>query len=142
MILFKKIVVVGYFGKSNQVSNGQGVKTNIIYDELIRHFNIKSIRYLNTYNWKKHRFIFAVRILISFIFSKNVIFLTDENGIRVFPKLFISLNIFHMKKIHYIVVGGWLTDYLKINAHIVRQLKKLDIIYVEIMSMKTELEEH
>ena len=64
-----------------------------------------------------------------------------ENGLRFLVPLFNFWNRFFKRKIHYVVIGGWLAGFLKEKASLAKCLKKFDGIYVETNTMKTALEE-
>ena len=72
--------------------------------------------------------------------SENVIFMTDEGGIKVFPWLLLGANVLGKCRLHYIVIGGWLVHYLRRHGFIRACLKRYAGIYVETTIMKRELE--
>lgn len=137
----KKITIIGKFDTANGVSDGQAVKTTIVAQEIECRFGQSAVKRINTYGWKKN----PLKLLYNCVFavwkSDNVLFLTDEGGIRVFPKLLRLANVLGRCKIHYYVVGGWLHEYLDRNEKAAEELRKLDAIYVEIPAMLRELEE-
>lgn len=136
----KKIAIIGYFGDGGIVSDGQGVKTKILSEELIKEIGKDQVELVNTHKWKSNPLKLIYKCISSFSQCSNIIFLTDENGIKVFPSFFAMLNLIFNKKIHYYVVGGWLSDYLskaRFNKYFIR---KIDAIYVELPSMKTYME--
>jgi len=135
----KKVAIVGYFGDGGVVSDGQGVKTTIISKELINLYGNKQVKIVNTYNWRSNPLKLVLNCILALIICKNIVFLTDENGVNVFPKFFVILNKLFFRKIHYYVVGGWLTDYLKNKNKLKKYMRKIDAIYVELKSMKENL---
>ncbi|WP_035052224.1 glycosyltransferase family 4 protein [Carnobacterium pleistocenium] len=135
----KKVAVVGYHGDGQVTTDGQGVKTSIITSELINVYGEGQVKIVNTYNWRKNAVKLAINCIIAIVTCENVVFLTDENGVKVFPKFFISLNKIFNKKLHYYVVGGWLTEYLQSDKKVKKYIKKLDGVYVELKSMHTGL---
>ena len=135
----KKITIVGHFGGGENSSDGQTVKTTIVTQEIENIFGTESVRRVNTYRWREKPFRLIVNCAKAIWGSKNVMFLTDEGGIKVFPKLFRVLNLTGRCKIHYYVVGGWLLNYLENSKKAVSDLRKLDVIYVEIPTMQREL---
>ena len=70
-----------------------------------------------------------------------MMFMTDEGGIKVFPRLLRWANIRGKCRLHYYVVGGWLSGYLDRAEAAVADLRKLDAIYVELPAMLRELEQ-
>ena len=64
-----------------------------------------------------------------------------HNGVRVYvPLLTFFRKFFKKRKLHYIVIGGWLASFLKKKKGLARKLKKFDGIYVETKTMKADLE--
>lgn len=136
-----KVAIIGKYDTANGVSDGQAVKTNIVAEEIERRFGKNAVRRINTYNWKKNPAKLFSNCLHAVWKCDNVLFLTDEGGIKVFPKLLRLANIMGRCKIHYYVVGGWLHTYLDRSKEAVADLQKLDAIYVEVPAMLRELEE-
>lgn len=136
----KRITIIGLFCEETEVSNGQSVKTRIVTEELEKALGKDQVIRIDTYGWKKN----PIRLFSKCIFavqnSSNVMFLTDEGGIKVFPWLLRWANIGGKCKIHYYVVGGWLSGYLDRSPKAVPDLQKLDAIYVEVPAMLRELE--
>lgn len=141
MMSMKSIAIIGYFKSGNVVSGGQGIKTAILTDEIERIYGAENVLKIDTDNWKKHAISLTVNCFKAVKNYKNVLFLTDVNGIKVFPKMLQFFNIGSHCNFHYYVVGGWLTEFVKNNPNSIRSLMKLNAIYVEIPSMKNELEQ-
>lgn len=137
----KKVAIVGYHGDGGLCSDGQGIKTTIITNELIQIYGVDQIKIVNTFNWRKNPLSLILKCLIAMMTCDNIIFLTDENGVKVFPKFFVLLKTLFHRKVHYYVVGGWLTDFVKKNTNIKKYIMKLDAIYVELKSMERDLKE-
>ncbi len=134
------VSVIGLFCTDHGVADGQSIKTNILADELERVLGKDEIQRVNTYNWKKNPLRLLCQSIRAVRSSKNVIFLTDEGGIKVFPWLLPIANFAGKCSIHYVVVGGWLPESLRTRKFRTWLLKKLDGIYVEANTMKKALE--
>lgn len=135
----KKLVIIGKFCTDDGVADGQAVKTTILTSELERLEKYK-VKRINTFGWKKNPVKLFADCILAVNTSSNVMFLTDEGGIKVFPWLLRWANIRKKCKIHYYVVGGWLSGYLDRSPRAVSALQKLDAIYVEVPAMLRELE--
>lgn len=135
----KKVAVIGKFHTTDGVVDGQAVKTNIVYEEIVRAYSESEVSKIVTYGWRKNPAKLLFQCVKAVLSSKNVLFLTDDGGIKVFPKLLQMVNIGHKCKIHYYVVGGWLSSYLDSTPSAVKLLQKLDAIYVELPAMQKEL---
>ena len=137
----KNIAIIGQFSKKNkEVADGQTVKTVIFTKEIESVFCSENIEKIDTSGWKKN----PVKLFYNSIKAaqncKDVLFFTDQGGIKVFPWL---LNISKKKntKIHYVVIGGWLPEWIKDKKVLKSYIKKLDYIYVETATMKKALDE-
>lgn len=137
----KKVAVIGHFGFGHEYLDGQTVKTIIITEELCHHFGNNAVLKIDTHGRIKTIFKAPFQIFKALKNSKNIIILPAYNGLRVFvPILQIQNRLFH-RKLHYCVIGGWLSDMLKTKKKLAKQLKKFDGIYVETNTMKMALEE-
>lgn len=141
-LFLKKITVIGLFCENTNISNGQSVKTRIVTQELEKALGEKNVARIDTFGWKKNPAKLFINCIWAVRKSENVLFLTDEGGIRVFPWLLRYANVNGKCKIHYYVVGGWLNKYLAKSSKAVKYLKKLDAIYVELPAMLRELNDY
>lgn len=135
----RKISVIGFFGGNQNVSDGQGVKTKIVTEELEKAFGADNVKRVDTCNWKKNPLKLFSNIVRAVRNSENVMFLTAEGGLKIFPTLLLMANIDNRCKLHYYVVGGWLGRFLDQNKSSAKILKRLDAIYVELPAMLEDL---
>ena len=63
-----------------------------------------------------------------------------ENGLRIFAPLLVLLNLLFHRKLHYVVIGGWLPEFLKKRKKLTKALMSFDGIYVETNTMRKALE--
>lgn len=136
----KRITIIGLFCEETEVSNGQSVKTRIVTQEIENKLGKDQVVRVDTFGWKRNPLKLFANCISAVHNSSNVMFLTDEGGIRVFPWLLRWANIGGKCKLHYYVVGGWLSGYLERSPKAVLDLQKLDAIYVEVPAMFRELE--
>ena len=135
-----KIGIIGYFGSVNKCSDGQSVKTRIISEELQRVFPDNVITY-NTLG--------GARCILSHVFNlcklafkcKNIIILPAHNSLRIFAPILVFLNFFLKRRLHYVVIGGWLPEFLDKRTWLKKTLLKFDYIYVETSKMKFKLDQ-
>lgn len=132
--------ICGHFGFGKDFFDGQTVKTKIVSDELEKQLGSDCIYKVDTYGGMKRFGFIAVQYLKMFMKCKNIMILPAQNGLKLFVPLAVLLNIFFHRKLHYIVIGGWLAEYLKKNTFLIKCLKKFDNIYVETNTMKSALE--
>lgn len=130
-----KIGVCGHFGFKESLVNGQTIKTKSLTEELKMILGSNEVITVDTHKWKRNPFSLFFKCILLSKRCKNVIILPAQNGIKVFVPLFLTLNKIFNRKLHYVVVGGWLPELLKNNSRLKSQLIKFDVIYVETESM-------
>lgn len=136
-----KVSVLGHFGEGVILLNGQTVKTKIITEELQNQLGIDQVLKIDTHGGLKTLLKAPVRVFDALKNSKNVLIFPAQNGLRVFaPLLSVQKSLFRNRKLHYIVIGGWLPQFLLKRKSLAKTLKKFDGIYVETNTMKTALE--
>ena len=135
----KLVCICGHFGGNQEQYDGQTVKTKSIYREIEKKFGSKEVLMIDTYNWKKHPLKLFFKCLNGSIKAKNIIILPAHKGVKVFVPLFNILNKFLHRKLHYIVIGGWLPNMISKDKALHKQIKKVDFIYVETEKLKDSL---
>ena len=136
----KKVSVIGLFCTGKNVSDGQSVKTRIVTEELEKAFGAENVERIDTYGWKKNPLKLFGASVRSVFSSRNVIFMTDEGGIKIFPWLLLGANVFGKCRLHYVVIGGWLVHFLERHAVFAAFLKRFDSIFAETTGMRDGLE--
>lgn len=137
----KKIAVIGHFGFGKNLLNGQTIKTKILTEALEKHFGEENVSCIDTHGGVK-----ALVKIIAKIYSvlKNhddIIMLPAHNGVLIFTPLLSFFNKFTKKNLHYVVIGGWLPEYLdkhKVTAKLLKNNFKG--IYAETSGMKDKLQ--
>lgn len=136
----KKVSVIGHFAFGLKYLDGQTVKTKILADELCKKFGDQEVIKFDTHGGVKTLIKSPVHTIKALKKSKNVIILPAHNGLRVFGKILPCFKVFFKnRKIHYVVIGGWLPKFLSNKKGLARSLKSFDGIYVETNTMKNEL---
>ena len=135
----KKIAVIGHFGFGRNDLDGQTVKTKIITKELETQFGEDAVIKVDTHGGKK----VLVRLLLQSFWclkrAKNVVMMPAQNGIKFFSPILLLFNKIFKRKLFYIVIGGWLPEYLKGKKQLEKRLKNFDGIFVETKAMKMSL---
>ena len=134
--------VIGHFGFGIESLDGQTVKTKNITAELERRYGVAEIQKIDTHGGIRTLLKAPAQVCKALSSSQNVIILPAHNGIRVYIPLLKWMGSFYKHvKIHYVVIGGWLPEFLQKHPHLAKQLKRIDGIYVETRTMKTALEQ-
>ena len=137
----KKVSVIGHFGYGLECLDGQTIKTKIVTKELEKIFGREQVKTFDTHGGVKTLLKAPVQGWKALQGAKNVLMLPAHNGLRVFGRLLPFLRgFFPDRKIHYVVVGGWLPVFLEKRKGLARVLKKFDALYVETKTMQKALE--
>lgn len=135
-----RIGICGHYGGNKNCLDGQTVKTKIITKELQKDFGSNEIKIVDTYGGKK-RLLPIVFSLIKLVMQcKNVIILPAHNSLRIFAPMLAFVNYFYNRKLHYVVIGGWLPVFVSTRRWLKNALMNFDAIYVETNTMKNKLE--
>lgn len=136
----RKVCVCGHFGGRKIFCDGQTVKTKTITGELKRQLGSDEVMTLDTYGGKRSLPKIVASVPAGLRTCANFIMMPAQNGLRVLTPLLLFWNRFYKRKLHYIVIGGWLPSYLQDKEFLTRGLREFDCIYVETLSMKKDLE--
>ena len=138
----KKVSVIGHFAVGRQYLNGQTIKTKIVAGELERVFGSDQISAIDTHGGRKTLLKAPFQVIHALKDSRNVVILPAKNGLRVYaPLLAVCRPFFRNRKLHYVVIGGWLPQFLETRKWLAKALMRFDCIYVETNAMKMALEE-
>lgn len=129
-----KILVVGNFGLKTCTLNGQSIRTKTIYDSLKKNITDHDIVYTDISNKNILNLIIG---LFHILTSSRIIILPGMNGLGSILKTLYYLK--HLEKTTFVVIGGWLSDYLKKNDNISVYLNKLNAILVQTCSLRSNL---
>lgn len=136
-----KIGIIGHFGEGKNLLNGQTIKTKIITEELQRQFGKEQVLTIDTHGGAKTLLKAPLHVLSVLKTCENVIIFPAHNGLRVYAPLLVFLNILHKRKLHYVVIGGWLPSFLQRRNFLKKCLERFDGIYVETSTMQKVLKE-
>jgi len=137
-----KISVLGHFGEGLNLLNGQTVKTKIVTEELQNQFGKADVLKYDTHGGIKTLLKAPFQAFSALKHSSNVLIFPAHNGLRVYAPLLSALReLFKKRKIHYVVIGGWLPKFLLKHKRLAKSLRNFDGIYVETNTMKNALQE-
>ena len=136
----KKVCIIGHFAKGENLLNGQTVKTKIVTKEIIKNLGKSTVSCIDTHGGFSALKNVMKQSINALKYHKNVIIMPAENGLRIFAPILSILNVMFHRKLHYVVIGGWLPQFLKKRKCLNFFLKKFDCIYVETNNMKVQLE--
>ena len=136
----KRVSIIGHFGFGFDYLDGQTIKTKIVSDELQRQLGQDQVQRFDTHGGWKTLLKAPFQVFHALNRSSNVLIFPAHNGLRVYAPLLAFLKrFFKNRKIHYVVIGGWLSKMLEKQKGLAKSLKKFDGIYVETNTMKQAL---
>lgn len=137
----KKVCVVGHFGFGENMLNGQTIKTKTVTTELEKQLGADQVMKIDTHGGAKALPKIIVQLISAFNNCKNIIIFPAHNGIKVFVPLCNVINkVFH-RKLHYVVIGGWLPSFLKDKDRLRESVSQFTGVYVETTTMQNALKE-
>lgn len=127
-----KVGICGHFAFGRDKVSGQIDKTLNTRTALVNALGEKEVACLDSCEWEKKplSMIRGCRRLLKN--CSNIVMLPSKRGVYVFPFLFEFFNFSKRKKLHYVVIGGWLPEYAEKSGFLRRRLRKIDRIYCEI----------
>lgn len=136
----KKVCVIGHFGFGKEMLNGQTIKTKIVTTELEKQLGCEQIMKIDTHGGARALPKVMIQMARGFRSCENIIILPAQNGVRIFAPLCVAFRKLYKRKLHYIVIGGWLDNLLERNPRLLKALDSFTAIYVETRTMKQDLE--
>lgn len=137
----KKLCVVGHFGYGENLLNGQTIKTKIVTEELQKQLGKDEVVTIDTHGGMKALPKIIVELKQAFQECSNIIIMPAHNGIKIFVPLCCFFQKIYERRLHYVVIGGWLPKFLEGKKWLEKLLKNFYGIYVETVTMKQALEE-
>lgn len=124
-----KILVLGYFGYATNQIDGQTIKTRDVYS-LLKNKCAEEIDYFDTQSLKTSK-LNLIKMFLMVLKADKVFYLPAHNNLKyLFPIIYLLSKISNTK-LNYLVVGGWLFEFLK-NKPLHRYiLKNIEGIYTE-----------
>ena len=132
------ILVLGYLGYRTNKLDGQTVKTRDVY-RLTKEQYGDGADFFDTEEFKYNK-LSVFKMLAKVVRCKKLLYLPAHGNLKyLFPVLFCLTSVFRVK-IHYVVIGGWLREYIETLPLHRWMLARISGIYVETQRLKNELE--
>lgn len=136
-----KIGIIGNFSDKEKKINGQTIKTQITREYLVKKIGLENVRSVDTNNWKDNIICLCKKIYLLIKTVDVIIIMPNQNGLKIIPLMLEILKIFNKGiKLYYIVIGGWLYDYLLMHPIIKRMIANYKMVFVESKQLKEQLE--
>lgn len=134
-----KYGLIGSFAFGRDVFGGQGIKTKNFADELEAAVGEGAVLRIDTRGWKKRPLELMRNIQKALAQCEEVVMLPADRGVLVIPRLIMLFRGWRKNRLSYVVIGGWLPEFLLEHRSLAKVLKKFDGIYVETQMMKDGL---
>ena len=134
-----RVSVCGHFAFGENLLNGQTVKTKTLTNEMEKILGEGNVHKIDTHGGKRKIVAVLKELLKAIKNSENIIVLPAQNGLTVIVPFLVMGNSIYKKRLHYVVIGGWLPEFLRKRKFLNWCLRKIDYIYVETHSMQREL---
>ena len=134
-----KVGICGHLALGKDFADGQTDKTRAVYKALVKALGEENVTVLDTCGWKSRpaAMLFGCRKLLES--CENVIMMPAQGGVKIFPALFEAFNRKLNRRLHYVVVGGWLPKVLEKDKKLFNSISRLDRVYVELEPMRESL---
>lgn len=136
----KKAAVIGVYGVGSEFTTGQAVKCYEIINWLKEQYGSNEILVVNTYKWKRNPFKLLRELVQAFVRCENVLIMPATHGVKVFAPLSCCLKKLFSKRVHYLVIGGWLAEMLEAKKYLKNCVATFDGVYVETHEMVDKLQ--
>lgn len=136
-----KVGVIGRFGFGKTLLNGQVIKTKSVVSAIADALGEENILQVDTYGGIKALLRLPFQCFGALTRCRNLLIMPAHKGIRVVAPLLAVMNLLFRRKLHYVVIGGWLNEMIKGKPFLTWCLKRFDWIYVETASLKAGLQE-
>ena len=123
---------IGNFGRSGIANCGQSIKTKLYFDVINK--ERRDIFAFDTSRLKRN-FGSAAVLFMRLYFTREAIIMPAQS---MLPILCVILPLFRIK-VTYIVIGGWLPEYMVKRNWLIRPISKFKIIVVETEGMRSIL---
>lgn len=134
-----RAAICGHFGFGKNLLNGQTVKTKILSKELKLQLGANEIWEIDTHGMCNALLMFP-RLVWALVRCKNVIILPAHRGLKLVAYWLKIWNKLFQRRLHYVVIGGWVASYLEKHNLTASALHSFHGIYVETTTMKHALE--
>lgn len=134
-----QVLIIGNFGHSTNKINGQTIKTRNLHELLLEKLTENvTIFDTNLFETKKS----SIFTLIGKLFTANkIIYMPAHSSLKfIFPFIYLICTI-KRTEIIYLVIGGWLPEFIKSKPFHKWALKKISVIFCETEQMKYKLDQ-
>lgn len=134
----KNILILGYFGYQTNQLDGQTVKTRDIKTLFEKNLDKDRLKYFDT-QLLQNGLHYYLKLLWLLLWCNKLIYLPGKSNLSRLSSFLQLLIKIKKTDIYYIVVGGWLSEFLYKNKQLIPLLQKFKFIGVESNTLAEEL---
>ncbi len=133
---------MGHLGFAKNLFDGQTGKTrNVLKLLQSRSMNFESVNYFDTQEFRSSK-LSLFQMITKLVNCNVLVYLPERNNLKfLFPFIYIICKLKGIK-IVYLVVGGWLDNYLHSKQMYISMLSKIKGIFTESNQLTNNLKEH
>ena len=135
----KAIALIGHMGRGNPSLDGQTLRTKLVLAELEKRAVLPVIA-VDTGWFSRRPLQVLYKTFRAFQQANIVLIMPGERGLQILLPFYQMLDSIYGRPIHYLVVGGWLPDFVHDRPKTVARLQKVDGIYVQSTRMVASLQ--
>jgi len=135
----RTVGLIGNLGGSSAVYDGQALRTRLLRNELVSRLGEDAVRTADSSATLLNPLRLLIDVVEVFRGSDLVLIMPGERGLRVFLPLFLLIRRVWDKPVHYLVVGGWLPQFLSARPILRKFVARLDGLHVQSQRMCREL---
>lgn len=134
--------IIGHFGEGLNLLNGQTVKTKIVTNEIEKELGGDRVYKVDTHGSLKDVPRLLHNIWCLLLSCKDIVIFLSDNGLRFIVPVLKLMNclVWGKRRFHYVVIGGYIQDYLPSYPYVLKTLQSYDGIYVETVPMQKAME--
>jgi len=133
-----KISVCAFFGAKGTKTDGAVTKANNVLEYLKIKFG-KNVKKKSFPSWKRHFISNFLKLFFAFCISDVIVILPNDKRLEIFCRLYRLFFWIRKPSIIYLVVGGWLPEFLKHNSNVSNSCRHFDGIFVETKAMERNI---
>jgi glycosyltransferase involved in cell wall biosynthesis len=134
----KRIAIIGHFAENADISDGQTVKTRILFDELsaLGRFDIRKV---DTYLKRSHPLKLLAKSVWALLTVKDIVVLLSGNGMRFYFPILCFFAKALGTRVYHDAIGGNLDAYVREDPKFRKYLASFRMNWVETEILKNKL---
>ena len=136
----KRVALIASVGFGESSSSGQIIRSRILLDQLRKHYGDRGVYLINTSDYKRRFLAILFRTVWSVLCCDCYIIMLSGSGRRVFFPILTRFKKWFRKHLFNNIIGGDYGLFLQKNPRFVAYSNAFDVNWVQMPSMKKEVE--